>query len=97
MWTMMIVSMLVLLLIGSAGLAFAFGSADEHHQQQEPLQDPASQPRPLVFFQPTGWSANGKRLEVDQIVRQIEGHLRDERSAATPYVEEPSADRLHLD
>ncbi|MCB9558297.1 MAG: hypothetical protein H6707_19425 [Deltaproteobacteria bacterium] len=97
MLTMMIVVLGVMVLFGTVALAFS--EPDERNEQPMTAQQSVEleQPRPaMIFFQPTGWGRDGKERTVDEIVADIEAHLRQEREAARQFAKDPSASNLWL-
>jgi len=92
----------VVVVFGGALLAFSFSSGDSEYEQAEASRQaaaeiPAQESRPLVFFQPMGWSANATRRSVDDIVADIETHLHKERQAASAFARNPSHNTLMVD
>lgn len=89
-----------ILILGGGMLAFAF-SAEIPEAEEQPVIAAAEQAEtssgPLVFFQPMGWSANSSKATVEDIVSDIEAHLRKERQAASRFVSDPSQRNLYVD
>jgi hypothetical protein len=89
----------VFLVFGGALLAFSFGAGDESEEVRSEAVKEVEQPaaRPLVFFQPVGWSRDLKAASVEEIVADIEQHLHRERQAAKAFAQDPSPETLWLD
>lgn len=93
MLTAMLIGLGVMVLLGSASLAFTFNS-EEAEPQTEPVE--ATKPA-LVLFQPTGWTAKLDQVPVEDLVASIEDHLKQERAVAERFAADPSARTLWLD
>ena len=91
--------MLIVMGIGfSLMLLVAFGTMAFWVEDKEPpqLASKTTSPTAQIFFQPTGWSATGKEVSVEQIVADIETHLAQEHSAAAAFARNPSARSLWI-
>lgn len=84
MTLMLLIGLPLFLVFGGALLAFGFAHQREPevqatvHQASEP---PSPEHRPLVFFQPVGWTNRMREASVEEIVTSIEAHLRQEHQA----------------
>lgn len=88
LWIVMGVGFVVFMVFGGALLGLTVTPARE--------QEAEAQPARLVSFQPVAFNEQAREATVEQIVLDIERHLRQEGEAAAAFARDPSLDALRL-
>ena len=81
---MLLIGIPVFLIFGGALLAFGFHGEAQLIEAARPAT--ALESKPLVSFQPTGWTGTMKEATVEEIVASIEAHLKRKREEAAELV-----------